>query len=245
MGGKKGLKAVALLSGGMDSTVLAYLLHDQGYDLHLLSFNYGQRHSRETDFAALTAQKLHAKWDLIDLRSMSSLIGTSALTNAAIPVPEGHYSAETMKITVVPNRNAIMLAIAYGVAVSEGATLVGTAVHAGDHQIYADCRSEFITALAKAFKLGNEGFAEPGLFIFTPFITSSKTDIAHIGKQLSVPFEDTWSCYRGGPIACGRCSTDIERLEALNEARVIDLTPYEDGDFWKTVVKEYKESVTA
>src|SRR5450755_2543868 len=124
--------AIAIVSGGLDSVTLAYLLHAQGYDLHLLSFNYGQRHSKELAFAELCAQRLNGKFDLIDLSNVGAYLKGSALTDD-IDVPDGHYAAPSMAITVVPNRNAIMLAIAYGVAVSEQAEVVAIGAHGGDH----------------------------------------------------------------------------------------------------------------
>src|SRR5690348_5412407 len=138
-------RAIAIVSGGLDSVTLAYLLHAEGYDLHLISFDYGQRHKKELAFAERCAKRLGATCDVIDLSSITRFLKGSALTDA-IPVPDGHYAAPTMAITVVPNRNAMMLSVAYAVAVTEQAQVVAIGVHAGDRFIYPDCRPEFITA---------------------------------------------------------------------------------------------------
>lgn len=126
-------RALAIVSGGLDSVVLAHLLASQGYDLHILSFDYGQKHKKELEFARECAARLGADFHIVDLSGYTPLIAGSALTSGEIDVPHGHYAAENMAITVVPNRNAIMLALAYGAAVNENANLVATAVHGGDH----------------------------------------------------------------------------------------------------------------
>jgi 7-cyano-7-deazaguanine synthase len=221
------MKAIAIISGGMDSVTLAHLLKSQGCSLHLLSFNYGQRHKKEIDFARLTAQDLGASHDVIDLSGVGSFLKGSALTDE-ITVPDGHYAEETMKVTVVPNRNAIMLAIAYGVAVVEQAEIVATGVHAGDHFIYPDCRPEFIAAFDKMQQLAIEGFGHPDLKLLAPFSQIGKHDIVTIGARLRVPYERTWSCYKGGEIHCGTCGTCVERREAFELAGVDDPTVYQD-----------------
>lgn len=129
------MNSVAIVSGGLDSTVLTYLMKSLGHDVHMVSFNYGQRHKKELDFAAITATKLNAKHSIISLTDVGLMLKGSALTDD-ISVPEGHYAAENMALTVVPNRNAIMLSIAWGAAVADHARVVATAVHAGDHAVY-------------------------------------------------------------------------------------------------------------
>jgi 7-cyano-7-deazaguanine synthase len=218
-------RAVVIVSGGMDSVTLAHKVAVAGYDLNILSFDYGQRHVRELEFARAQARILGASHSIIDLSGMRQLLSGSALTDN-IPVPHGHYSAETMKQTVVPNRNAIMLSIAWGHAVAIGATVVATGVHAGDHAIYPDCRSEFIHALETALALGTEGFADPELRIWTPFIEQTKTDIAATGHRLGVDFSRTWTCYEGGEIHCGQCGACVERQEAFRDSGTPDPTVY-------------------
>jgi 7-cyano-7-deazaguanine synthase len=131
-----------------------------------------------------------------------------------------------MAITVVPNRNAIMLSIAYGVAVAEGAEMVATGVHAGDHFVYPDCRPEFVEAFDMMQKKAVEGFGDESLRLYAPFLKWTKADIVAVGTHLGVPYADTWSCYEGGEVHCGLCGTCVERREAFQLARVRDPTAY-------------------
>ncbi len=137
---------VVLASGGLDSTTLAYLLRDMGAKARLLSFDYGQRHARELECARQVAGGLGVPHDVADLRSVGGLLRGSALTDPRVPVPDGHYAAESMRATVVPNRNAVMLDIAVAVAIANGCDAVAFGAHGGDHAIYPDCRPGFVTA---------------------------------------------------------------------------------------------------
>lgn len=226
-------KTVAIVSGGMDSVAMAYLLSAAGHELDLVSFDYGQRHSRELHYARLAAEALGCSWRLIDLLSLSPALTGSALTDDRVDVPDGHYAAETMRATVVPNRNMIMLAIAGADAVARGADAVATAVHAGDHFIYPDCRPDFIDAMTEALRLGNRGFAVPDLQVLAPFVAKAKADIVTAGAAIGVPWADTWSCYRGMERHCGSCGTCVERREAFALAGVEDPTPYERTPAWQ------------
>jgi len=220
-------RAVAIVSGGLDSVTLAYLLRAEGYELHLVAFNYGQRHVKEVEYARLCAARVEATFDLVDLSAVGRLLKGSALTDD-IPVPHGHYAAPSMAITIVPNRNAIMLAVAYGVAVAQNAEIVATAVHAGDHFIYPDCRPAFIESFDAMQRVAVEGCGHPDLRLHAPFANIAKHDIVAIGARLNVPFADTWSCYEGGEVHCGRCGTDVERREAFELAGVPDPTVYRE-----------------
>lgn len=224
-------KATLIVSGGMDSSTLAYYYDDLGYDLHLVGFNYGQRHKKELEAVEKIARNLNATHELIDLSSIKQSISTSALTNDDIDVPEGHYTAENMAQTVVPNRNAIMLSIATGIGVANGSEVVATGVHAGDHAIYPDCREEFIESISESFQLGTEGHSDERFRVEAPFVRMMKDEIAEVGYQLNVPYEITWSCYKGGDLHCGRCGTCVERIEAFILAMVPDPTEYETGGF--------------
>jgi 7-cyano-7-deazaguanine synthase len=220
------IDVVLVASGGMDSVTLAYDYHSQGRALRMLTFDYGQRHRREIIYAARTAATFGVPWDLVDLTCLGPLLTGSALTDSTVEVPHGHYAAESMRATVVPNRNAVMLSIATAVAVAEHAPVVAAAVHAGDHYVYPDCRPGFIDAMDLAMRAGNESFGHPDLHIDVPYLNWSKADIAARGFQLGVPYADTWSCYEGGEAHCGRCGTCVERHEAFAVAGVPDPTEY-------------------
>ncbi|AUH32871.1 7-cyano-7-deazaguanine synthase QueC [Paracoccus tegillarcae] len=223
------MKAIVVCSGGLDSVSLAHVLANQGALSRLVSFDYGQRHLKELDFAARCAQRLSVPHHIIDMRSIGAALSGSALTDD-IDVPDGHYAEETMKITVVPNRNAIMLTIAYGIAAAQGDTAVATAVHGGDHFIYPDCRPAFTRAFEAMQHAALDGYAN--VTLLTPFVDQSKADIVTAGAQAGTPFAQTWSCYKGGALQCGRCGTCIERREAFHLAGIPDPTVYADPDFW-------------
>lgn len=218
--------AISIVSGGLDSVVMAHLLREEGHELHLVSFDYGQRHKKELEYSRLCATRLDAVHNVIDLTGVGAVLGGSALTDDSIAVPHGHYAAPSMAITIVPNRNAIFLSVAYGVAVAQNAQLVATAVHAGDHFIYPDCRPDFITSFDAMQRVAVEGCGDPNLKLHAPFVGISKSEIVRIGARLNVPFEETWSCYEGLDVHCGQCGTCVERKEAFELAGVVDPTEY-------------------
>ncbi len=217
---------VTTVSGGLDSVTLAHSLAADGTTLLVLSFDYGQRHAKELELAARCADRLHAEHHVVDLRSVGALLTGSALTDATVEVPEGHYTDASMAATVVANRNAIMLSVAIGVAVARHADAVATAVHAGDHTVYPDCRPEFIAAIEHEALVANEGFIRDGFRVLAPFLDVSKTEIVRRGVALGVPFAETWSCYVGSELHCGRCGTCVERREAFELAGAVDPTEY-------------------
>lgn len=220
-------RVVAVVSGGLDSTTMAHSLRAQGYSLVAISFDYGQRHRKELEIAAATAADLEAPWTLIDLHAagLTSVLTGSALTDETVTMPDGHYADESMKITVVPNRNAIMLSIACALAVTREAEAVAFGAHTGDHFIYPDCRPEFVRSFETMVNIAVEGLAN--IEILAPFLSMTKTDIVKLGHELHVPFERTWSCYKGGALHCGTCGTCFERREAFTLAQVADPTVYE------------------
>lgn len=216
------MKTVAIFSGGLDSTVLAHDLLAAGDELLLLSIDYGQRHRKELAFAQQFAEKMSLPWKLADLRSIAGILGANSQTSSDVAVPHGHYAEETMKLTVVPNRNMIMLAVAAGWAIGEKADRLAYGAHAGDHTIYPDCRAEFVKAMAVALGLCDWHKLE----LYTPFVAKSKAEIVKRGAALNVDFAATWSCYEGGTIHCGECGTCYERREAFERAGVVDPTHY-------------------
>jgi len=227
------MKTLVICSGGMDSVTLAYHVAAKETLAGLVSFDYGQRHKKEITFAALAAQQLGVPHHWLDITNIGNYLSGSALTDD-IAVPDGHYAEETMRITVVPNRNAIMLAIGFGLAAAQGADAVAAAVHGGDHFIYPDCRPGFIQAFAAMQHQALDGFSN--ITLYTPFLQQTKADIAAEGARLGVDFTQTWSCYKGGERHCGRCGTCVERREAFHLAGVVDPTLYQDPDFWVAAV---------
>jgi 7-cyano-7-deazaguanine synthase len=215
---------IVLLSGGMDSAALLGHLLSLGYRVDCLAVDYGQRHHRELRAARAVAGHYGARFDVADLSGISRLLTGSALTDQNVPVPHGHYADTSMRATVVPNRNAILIMLAAGVAAARGAQYVATAVHAGDHPIYPDCRPEFITAADQATRAGTAGYGD--VHVIAPFVQSTKAEIAATGARLGVPLHLTWSCYTGGAAHCGQCGTCTERAEAFEVAGLTDPTTY-------------------
>ena len=219
-------KAVILLSGGMDSATLLHECHGLGYNCFSIGFDYGQRHLKELAAANRVAEHLEVPFQVISLAAVHDAVlftANSSQTNPDIPVPHGHYAAESMKLTVVPNRNMMMLSVAAAYAITIGASTVGYAAHTGDHAVYPDCRPEFIQAMYAALRLCHFG---DGIKLYTPYDMMSKADIAANGKELGVPYELTWSCYEGGKKHCGLCGTCVERKEAFELSKVPDPTEY-------------------
>lgn len=226
------MDTLVLCSGGLDSTSLAYQVANTRRLAGLISFNYGQRHVKELEFARRCSERLGVRHDIIDISGIGRQLSGSALTDD-VSVPDGHYAEETMKVTVVPNRNAIMLTIAYGIAASRGISAVGAAMHGGDHFIYPDCRPAFLDAFADMQRHALDG--EKPTELYTPFVEMTKADIVTVGASYDTPFNDTWSCYKGGEIHCGRCGTCVERREAFHVAGIEDPTVYQDADYWRQV----------
>ncbi len=233
------MKTIVICSGGLDSVSLAHMVAANGDLTRLVSFDYGQRHAKELDFAKAAAARLGVPFQRIDMRGIGAALTGSALTSD-IDVPDGHYAAETMRITVVPNRNAIMLAIAFGVAAANGDEVVATAVHGGDHFIYSDCRPGFTRAFEAMQRAALDGYADVQLY--TPFVERSKADIVTEGARCGTPFAETWSCYKGGEVHCGCCGTCVERREAFHLAGIEDPTIYADPDFWVRAVASREEA---
>jgi 7-cyano-7-deazaguanine synthase len=219
--------AVVVLSGGMDSTTLMAHYAALRFRLIAVTIDYGQRHRREIDSARAVAVHFGADHRVVDLSGFSALLPGSALTDDTVEVPSGHYAEQSMRATVVPNRNAVLANVAVSVGVAARADVVALGMHAGDHFIYPDCRPAFVAALRELVTVANEGFPTPR--VEAPFITWSKAQIAAHGTRLAAPLALSWSCYRGGDIHCGTCGTCYERREAFQEAGLADPTEYLDS----------------
>jgi 7-cyano-7-deazaguanine synthase len=218
--------AVVVLSGGMDSTTLMAHYAALHFRLSAVTIDYGQRHRREIESAREVAAHYGARHHVVDVSGLGVLLSGSALTDADVSVPDGHYAEASMRSTVVPNRNAVLANVAVAVGIAERASVVALGMHAGDHFIYPDCRPPFVDALRRLVSVANEGFPTPE--VEAPFIHWSKADIAAHGVALDAPLHRSWSCYRGGERHCGTCGTCYERREAFRGAGLGDPTDYLD-----------------
>ncbi|MCB1207805.1 MAG: 7-cyano-7-deazaguanine synthase QueC [Verrucomicrobiales bacterium] len=216
-------KVIVLLSGGMDSVTALYAVRREHEVVGAVSFDYGAKHNhRELALASWHCGHLDLWHDVVPLPFINQLFASDLLKSGA-EIPDGHYEEETMKRTVVPFRNGIMLAIACGLAESRGAEALVIAAHAGDHAIYPDCREPFMRSIADAMREGTYAQIE----LLRPFIHLDKTAIAKLGQSLGVDYGKTWSCYKGGDLHCGTCGTCVERREAFIRAGIDDPTVYE------------------
>jgi 7-cyano-7-deazaguanine synthase len=222
-------KAVVLLSGGLDSTTTLAIAGQQGFELHALSFEYGQRHQREVEAAAAVARYYgvtRQQTITIDLRAF----GGSALT-ADIPVPHARsleQMASDIPITYVPARNTIFLSFALAYAEVTGANDIFLGINAIDYSGYPDCRSEYLEAYEAMANLATKASAQDGrrFRLHAPLMRMGKADIIRTGIELAVPYQLTWSCYEGGELACGTCDSCLLRLNGFAEAGVLDPVGY-------------------
>lgn len=201
--------AVVVLSGGLDSTTLLYDLIESGLTAEAITFDYGQKHSKEILYAQQTCRALGVSQKIIPMQFMKHILSSSLTSD--LPIPEGHYQEESMKSTVVPNRNMIMLSIAGGYALSRKAEILAYGAHAGDHAIYPDCRPEFIDLMDEALQICHW---DP-LHLAAPYADMTKGEIVNRGLEIGVDYALTWTCYQGNERPCGRCGSCIERAEAF------------------------------
>jgi 7-cyano-7-deazaguanine synthase len=213
---------VCIYSGGMDSYTLAGFAHENGWLHSCLSFDYGQRHKKELEYARAVTEDWGTPHEFVSLRNLKPHLLGSSLTEDDIAVPEGHYADDNMKLTVVPNRNMIMLSIAIAHAVSHACDTVWFGAHAGDHTIYPDCRPDFTRAMDHAAQIANW---RP-IRIEAPFQYLTKADILRIGHGIDLYYGNAWTCYKGGQLACGVCGSCQERLEAFEEIKQPDPLEY-------------------
>ncbi|MGA0164201.1 MAG: 7-cyano-7-deazaguanine synthase QueC [Bdellovibrionota bacterium] len=215
------MKIVHLLSGGLDSGVaLAHWL-SLSHEVRILSINYGQRHFRELESARALCEYFNLDFVEVNLEALKTLMHQNSQTGL-LDVPEGHYTEDSMKMTVVPNRNMMMLSVAMSHAIDLKYDAVSFAAHGGDHTIYPDCRPEFIQAMNQVAKVCDW---HP-LQILAPFQDFTKSQIVKRGAELDFPFHLTWSCYKGLEKHCGKCGTCVERKEAFELSKLTDPTEY-------------------
>ena len=214
-------RAVVILSGGLDSTTLLYGVKLNGFKTHAISFNYGQKHKKELEMAKMTCDKLKIDHIIVPIPAIN-ILAPSALTRKDMEIPEGHYQDENMKQTIVPNRNMVMIALGTAYAIKCKARYLYYGVHAGDHEIYPDCRAPFYSAMKDAVMRCD--FHE--VLLFAPYIHYDKNDIVGIGKGLGVDYSLTWTCYKGEELACGKCGSCVERLEAFKANNITDPIHY-------------------
>jgi len=236
-----GVKVLPIVSGGIDSTTMLWYLKDRGAIIkEVLTVDYGQKHRKEIEMAKKIVNRFNEEFGLsvnhliIDMSFLQKLL-KSALTGDK-EVPKEMYDAENQKVTVVPNRNMILISVAAGRAISIGAELVAYAAHASDYEVYPDCRPEFVEALDKALRLGN---LWTPVGVIAPFVRYTKAEIVKLGLKLRVPYELTWSCYEGKERPCLECGTCLERTEAflINKFKDPALTDEE----WSLAVKLYEK----
>jgi 7-cyano-7-deazaguanine synthase len=215
---------VMALSGGLDSTVMLAHYLSNGYTVDTMTFTYGSKHnSYENEAAKKVCEYYNLQFNLCDL---SNIIGTyfkSNLLKSGGAIPEGHYTDKSMETTVVPSRNIIFLSILSGFAWSVEASKVAIGIHAGDHAIYPDCRPDFYKAMDNAIYLGTDRRVE----MEAPFVNIDKGDIFDIGMKLNAPIHLTRTCYKDQPLACGKCGSCVERIEAAAKFGHIDPIEYE------------------
>jgi 7-cyano-7-deazaguanine synthase len=223
-------KAVVLLSGGLDSTTVLAIARHEGYELHTLSFDYGQRHQREVEAASAVARHygvVQQKTVTIDLRAF----GGSALTaDLVVPHERGlEEMARDIPITYVPARNTIFLSFALAYAEVSGADDIFLGINAIDYSGYPDCRPEYLQAYERMANLATRASTQDGrtMHFHAPLLALGKAEIIRKGIELGVPYELTWSCYEGRERACGTCDSCVLRLNGFAEAGLRDPIAYE------------------
>lgn len=213
---------VVIYSGGMDSYTVLHRALREGREVHALSFDYGQRHARELEVARRVCAELGVPHQVIDITAIHGLIDASALTDASRELPDGDYAKENLTATVVPNRNMVLLSLAIAKAVNIGADRVDYGAHGGDHVLYPDCRPEFVEAMNAVAGIAN---FEP-VTIHAPYLRADKAEILADGLAMGLDYAETWTCYRGETLACGRCGSCRERLAAFAANGAVDPLDY-------------------
>jgi 7-cyano-7-deazaguanine synthase len=215
-------KAVCLFSGGLDSTTVLYYALREGFDVTALSFNYGQRHTRELVTAKALTKELKIKHHVVDF---SLPWGGSALTDRKISLPKDRSEKEmsSIPVTYVPARNALFLAFASSLAEVIGAETIFIGANAIDYSGYPDCRPEFLESFEQMIKLATKAGVEGSSFkVVAPLLEMTKKEIVLFGEELGVPFGLTWSCYEGASVPCGHCDSCLLRAKGFQKAGIED-----------------------
>lgn len=220
------MKAIVSLSGGMDSTTVLAEAIDQGRDVDCVGFTYGSKHNLyENRAAKQIADCYGCSFELVDFSDIARSFKSNLLQGQG-EIPEGHYEADNMALTVVPGRNIIFISILAGLAWSRGAEEIWLGIHQGDHAIYPDCRLAFFSAMKNAIELGTD----KRVTLVAPFLDTDKTGIVKRGLELDTPYQMTRTCYKDQEVACGKCGSCNERREAFMKNGVEDPIAYEyDG----------------
>ncbi|WP_346354470.1 7-cyano-7-deazaguanine synthase QueC [Azotosporobacter soli] len=223
------MKAVVLLSGGLDSTVCMAVAKQAGYELFPISFNYHQRHCRELESARKVAEYYQVEKHLVIETNLNDM-GGSALTDVNISVPEGDIAQQEIPVTYVPARNLIFLSYALGYAEVVGADRIYIGVNALDYSGYPDCRPEFIELFQQLADYSTKAAVQDKrrIVMETPLLHLGKKDVVELGVKLNAPLQFTTSCYNGGAVACGVCDSCLLRLKGFTEAGMKDPIPYQE-----------------
>jgi len=223
-------EAIVLLSGGLDSSTVLAIAEERGLAVTALTFDYGQKHRRELNSARRVARHFKVSEHIVIPLDLGNLL-RSSLTSDAMEIPQGRTREEVssgIPSTYVPSRNIIFLSIAASIAESRGAGAVFIAANSVDFSGYPDCTPEFLEAFQKMLDVGTKAGKEGvGVRVEAPILLLSKSEIVKEAVRLKVPLELTWSCYRGGAKACGRCDSCLLRLEGFEKAGVPDPLEYE------------------
>lgn len=217
--------AIVLMSGGIDSTVAAYAARAGLYDIIGVGCFYHQRHRKELNAAGEIARHMDIRYHGIRLPNL----GHSALTDPAIAIPDAPADDPANEAVVVPGRNAILLTAAIPIAIEHHAARIVFGAHLGDRLTFPDCSPAFVHAMTAAIRQGYGTNLTRSFLVWAPFLTKTKAEIITLGKELGVPFDLTWSCYRGAHIHCGTCAACLGRRGAFTEAEVEDPTRYQSG----------------
>ncbi|MFC1657843.1 7-cyano-7-deazaguanine synthase QueC [Candidatus Omnitrophota bacterium] len=218
-------KGIVLLSGGLDSAVTLYYARQQGLDCQCLIFDYGQRHKKEISSAKKIAKSAGCPYKILNIQFPWK---GSSLLDKSIRIPQakrqaGRRSGNKIPGTYVPGRNIIFLSFALSFSEVAGASAIFIGAHTQDYSGYPDCRREFFQAFDRVIKSGTRsGTSRKGIRIFTPLIGKKKSEIIKLGMSLGVPFQLTWSCYKGGSRPCASCESCHFRALGFAEAGFLD-----------------------